>query len=159
MLVSGGGTALDAGWPSTRLAVETGTTSGQSEVPSVRPLQHSYSVIGYRSIWGYIEWYSEHVNICPRDKWVILSDWLVWCRPCVVTVLQGLHCPGLAAPSTSTLAPQHRHNTNLTLLIQLANNQLNVKYFHSNLKDSWSDPHDAWHYGNILKDYIPRIKD
>ena len=57
-------------------------------------------------------------------------------RLSVVTVLQGVQYPGLAAPSTTTLAPQHRHNTNLTLLIQLANNQLNVKYFHSNLKDS-----------------------
>ena len=71
---------------------------------------------------------------------------VIWCGVCVVvvlldrlsvvTVLQGAQYPSLAAPSTSTLAPQHRHNTNLTLLIQLANNQLNVKYFHSNLKDS-----------------------
>ena len=44
VLVSGGGTALDAGWPYTRLAVETGTTSGQTELPSVRPLQHTHSL-------------------------------------------------------------------------------------------------------------------
>ena len=37
-------------------------------------------------------------------------------RLSVVTVLQGAQYPGLAAPSTSTLAPQHRHNTNVTLL-------------------------------------------
>ena len=55
-------------------------------------------------------------------------------RLSVVTVLQGVQYPGLAAPSTTTLAPQHRHNTNVTLhsttplLPQLDNIKLNINY-------------------------------
>ena len=51
-------------------------------------------------------------------------------RLSVVTVLQGLQYPGLAAPST-TLAPQHRHNTNVTLLLQLDNIKLYINYTNS----------------------------
>ena len=43
-------------------------------------------------------------------------------RLTVVTVLQGVQYPGLAAPSTTTLAPQHRHNTNVTLLLHYCYN-------------------------------------
>ena len=57
-------------------------------------------------------------------------------RLSVVSVLQGAQYPGLAAPSTTTLAPQHRHNTNVTLLLQLDNIKLNI---------NCSNSHSIWH--------------
>ena len=65
---------------------------------------------------------------------------VIWCGVCVVvvlldrlsvvTVLQGVHYPGLAAPTTSTVAPPHHstpHHTTATLLLQLDNIKLNIR--------------------------------
>ena len=141
VLLSGGGTALDPGWPSTRLAVETGTTSGQSEVPSVRPLQHSYCTTRNKCNSAYIGAYSDLVNLSSEkiiwsrgwSGWVWVWWWwwwtgYLWWLCCKVSSILAWPLP---PPPPPPLAPQHRHNTNVTLLLQLDNIKLYINYTNS----------------------------